>query len=40
LALSPSISNVSPNSNKRGRGRPPGSGKKQRLSSTGNIPNL
>lgn len=40
LALSPSVSNVSPNSNKRGRGRPPGSGKKQRLSSIGNSPNL
>ncbi|CAL9245550.1 unnamed protein product [Arabidopsis halleri] len=37
LALSPSISNVSPNSNKRGRGRPPGSGKKQRLSSIGEM---
>ena len=32
LALSPSMS---PNSNKRGRGRPPGSGKKQRLGSSG-----
>ncbi|CAD5326433.1 unnamed protein product [Arabidopsis thaliana] len=37
LALSPSISNVSPNSNKRGRGRPPGSGKKQRLSFIGEM---
>ncbi|KAG7566212.1 PPC domain [Arabidopsis suecica] len=37
LALSPSISNVSPHSNKRGRGRPPGSGKKQRLSSIGEM---
>ncbi|KAG2288082.1 hypothetical protein Bca52824_047686 [Brassica carinata] len=34
LALSPSVgSSMSPNSNKRGRGRPPGSGKKQRLAS-------
>ena len=40
LALSPSVSSssMSPNSNKRVRGRPPGSGKKQRLSSIGNKP--
>ncbi|KAJ0246521.1 AT-hook motif nuclear-localized protein 11 [Hirschfeldia incana] len=36
LALSPSAS-MSPTSNKRGRGRPPGSGKKQRLGSTGGL---
>ncbi|KAG2252451.1 hypothetical protein Bca52824_082587 [Brassica carinata] len=39
LALSPSVSSssMSPNSNKRVRGRPPGSGKKQRLSSIGGL---
>ncbi|KAG5379844.1 hypothetical protein IGI04_027686 [Brassica rapa subsp. trilocularis] len=40
LALSPSVSSssiMSPNSNKRGRGRPPASGKKQRLSSIGGL---
>ncbi|CAF2264551.1 AT-hook motif nuclear-localized protein 11-like [Brassica napus] len=38
LALSPSVgSSMSPNSNKRGRGRPPGSGKKPRLASIGDL---
>ncbi|XP_010413429.1 PREDICTED: AT-hook motif nuclear-localized protein 11 [Camelina sativa] len=37
LALSPSVSNVSPNSSKRGRGRPPGSGRKHRQSSIGDM---